>query len=509
MTNNHHNCEIVLQYFFLALLVVSLQGCLSSSTFYNSQLAQIEPDDPPLIVHAKELLGRRYYEVRYLNIPVGRTTVQKWIALVDGIPVYRMQRSDDLQLQVYGTTNAIKTVTNKTFSISPPYHLLSYSYEKQSGKKKQSFTVNRNETGMYSYVTISTNRQPQQGEVRLPYTLKDELELVMWVQSLPREHTRKALLQVGMMVPEIERIDATLQNIRTDNTDGLTRNIYEIAVSDGYHLRERRDFDENGQLLYMIDSDKFHYYFRENKAAVAPVELIDLYVRSMVPIDQKIGKVDQIKRLHLNIMGPNSELLVSAPGQLVTHEELNGSSHVILGFKDEDTVGSKISQADIARYSKKNFGIGLYSKDILTMAREAVGDAIQREDRVTRLAHFVDGYLSNEYTFETDLVDVIKERKGDCTEHALLFEALARSLDIPCRMVFGLVYQGDWCRGFGLHAWNEVVIDGSWTAVDASRGVSTIEPIYLRFPEDPVAQSLLGNSVHQMTINITKVEPIL
>lgn len=58
---------------------------------------------------------------------------------------------------------------------------------------------------------------------------------------------------------------------------------------------------------------------------------------------------------------------------------------------------------------------------------------------------------------------------GDCTEHAVLSAALARSLKRPARVVLGvlLVVVPDAVQGYG-HAWTEVHDGSAWRVVDAT-----------------------------------------
>ena len=67
-------------------------------------------------------------------------------------------------------------------------------------------------------------------------------------------------------------------------------------------------------------------------------------------------------------------------------------------------------------------------------------------------------------------VDVLKERYGDCNEHAVLFAALARASGIPTEILVGLVYQNG---AYYYHAWNAVYVHGKWFFVD---------PIFFEFP---------------------------
>ncbi len=108
---------------------------------------------------------------------------------------------------------------------------------------------------------------------------------------------------------------------------------------------------------------------------------MDLYVHSMVPITQKIGDVDQIKRLHLSLNGPNAELLETTPGQRVVHTAYYGNSPVIIGYVDPGRIRTKINPKDVSRYTKATSRIKSDYPDIIKMAKEAVGGTIFTEER--------------------------------------------------------------------------------------------------------------------------------
>lgn len=78
--------------------------------------------------------------------------------------------------------------------------------------------------------------------------------------------------------------------------------------------------------------------------------------------------------------------------------------------------------------------------------------------------------------------ETLNNRTGDCTEHAVLFCALARAAGIPCRQVTGLVFIGD---SFGFHAWAEAYC-GVWVPVDAtvSRVGTPAGYIFLGYDEE-------------------------
>lgn len=87
-----------------------------------------------------------------------------------------------------------------------------------------------------------------------------------------------------------------------------------------------------------------------------------------------------------------------------------------------------------------------------------------------------------------DALSTLKNRMGDCNEHAVLFAALCRASGIPCRIDAGVVYLNG---RFYYHAWNQVFV-GRWITVDA---------LMQQFPADVTHIRLAGGD-GQDTLNI-------
>jgi hypothetical protein len=108
-------------------------------------------------------------------------------------------------------------------------------------------------------------------------------------------------------------------------------------------------------------------------------------------------------------------------------------------------------------------------------ARTIVGNASSDMARMRRLRAYLTDAID---TRELDVgyasaLETLKSLKGDCTEHAVLLTALARSLGIPARVVTGLVYVDRYAganRVFIPHAWTQAWIDGRWVSFDSAQG---------------------------------------
>ena len=113
-----------------------------------------------------------------------------------------------------------------------------------------------------------------------------------------------------------------------------------------------------------------------------------------------------------------------------------------------------------------------------------MGSLESPRQKANALTLFVHHHLSYRDTAGGRTVfDTIRDRTGDCTEFADLFTTLARAAGLPARTVVGLAYQ-DGSQDFGLHAWNEVVIDGHWRGVDPTWGQTRIDATHLPLPAD-------------------------
>ena len=120
---------------------------------------------------------------------------------------------------------------------------------------------------------------------------------------------------------------------------------------------------------------------------------------------------------------------------------------------------------EAAAYLKGGFHLDLDDPRLTQLLDRcsAAGDS-----RSTRcLERLVARYIQNKslaYGF-AGLEEVLSNREGDCTEHALLLVALLRKTGIPSRIAYGLIMTE---AGFIGHAWVELYGEGRWHWLDPS-----------------------------------------
>ena len=156
-----------------------------------------------------------------------------------------------------------------------------------------------------------------------------------------------------------------------------------------------------------------------------------------------------------------------------------------------------INHEDPANWRSASFVVD-YHDPVFARIRKALGRDFSIKPSVAQLAAFVNGYiehknLSRGYDVASS---VARDQTGDCTEHAVLFAAVARLTGYSARVVHGILFhsQGTDLRAFG-HAWTEVYSDGSWHPFDATRPDTAIDrsylPLYLLTDESALYNSAM------------------
>jgi hypothetical protein len=127
------------------------------------------------------------------------------------------------------------------------------------------------------------------------------------------------------------------------------------------------------------------------------------------------------------------------------------------------------------------------------------GQILQGETNALRAALKIKDWVYKEIAKEPTVsipnaLEVLRTKKGDCNEHTVLFNALARAAGIPAKTVVGVVY----LRGsFYYHAWSEIWL-GEWVSLDSVLNQFPADVTHVKFLEGEIDRQidilqLLGN----------------
>lgn len=113
------------------------------------------------------------------------------------------------------------------------------------------------------------------------------------------------------------------------------------------------------------------------------------------------------------------------------------------------------------------------NKEIIALAREAVGETKDAAEAVKRIEKFVGRYIDekNLSVGYASAAEIAQSKQGDCSEHAVLTAAMCRSVGIPAEVAMGMLYVSEFVGRenlFAGHAWAQAFVAGKWIGLDAT-----------------------------------------
>jgi transglutaminase-like putative cysteine protease len=238
----------------------------------------------------------------------------------------------------------------------------------------------------------------------------------------------------------------------------------------------------DGTLLEGTMAGQFRMAREEEATAKDPdAQLLDLYEKAIVKAGGvALGSPGKLKAVTYRICGVERGLL-EGPNQAVTPDGPD-CVKVLIGRAAGEP--EALDDKERAEWLASDNRVSVEDPAIRKAARAAAGGERPDPDPV-RLMRWVHDHVRYTLDFNPfNALEVLRERKGDCSEYALLFVALARALGLPAREVSGLVLAQSSPTGFGYHAWAEVYAGGRWLPVDPTWDEAPVNPTHIRFNLD-------------------------
>ncbi len=243
------------------------------------------------------------------------------------------------------------------------------------------------------------------------------------------------------------------------------------------------------------------------------VPSFDFLSATAVPIDHLLDDPAKIERLILLVEGlSEKQLSIHRPWQKVLHPDA-GIAHapvardvpfcILRLDRPRGITATSSEKAPPQRYQQPSLFVQSDDARIQAKAREIVGSRTDPWEKVQALNAWVFGTLIKRLTVGLpSAVDVLIRLQGDCHEHTILFTALARSQNLPARMVAGLVYQAG---RFYYHAWPEVWI-GQWIPTDPTLGQDVADVTHIGLTEAEGSDLVnLAQFVGQLRVQVLQV----
>jgi transglutaminase-like putative cysteine protease len=335
-------------------------------------------------------------------------------------------------------------------------------------------------------------RIPWGPEVRGPYAAE---------QSLARSPIQPGQTRrLRMFIPDLNKIcDITLAAKPPEQVElggGAKRALLRVEQTTTSEGKPRPEFnmtywvDAAGQVLKSF-SDNFGgmiTYRTTREAAAAPDAAgnLDQIMASIIKVASKIARPEATRDVvyRVSLTGSNPAQVFPGDRRQTVRAGADASTAILEVRTAGPGDGAAGPEQVAAEFLRPNTLVSSDDDRVATLARRAVGDALDPWDRAVRIQHWVAQNLRNK-NFETTFApasEVARNLSGDCTEHGVLTAAMCRAVGVPARVVVGLLYV-DHLGGFGFHLWNEVYVNRRWVAIDSTFDQAAVDAVHIKLSD--------------------------
>lgn len=460
-------------------VLVGLLGLAREAVAQAVQPVRLAPTDADLAAATRD-----HFEILLIDEKVGWLMQQMGPDVLDGEDVLAW-RQERLMSAVQEGWNWERMETSEWFfSREPPYDLLLARREARTYGYLESVVVTPSETGTIAVVEKA-------GHIRtlvLPrpdITYADRLTPHLWIRE-PGRKVGDTLAYRSFDMGQLREVTTHCELTGThEDPDGAT--VYEVSVQadddeeGAGNLELPYHTDASGRLVGGHHEGLLLAAAPEDQARTMGERPANVWRKALWAIDKKIGNPKQITQLVLVTEDDLRGQVADGPLQSVRHDPETGRTTVSLGvaFGALERVSDAAREAALAETAIHP----IHDERVQRLAKQAVAGVAHGgpREQLAALLFFVDTFITDDLEANPPtLLDILEVRRGDCTEHALMFVTLARALGLPAREVDGYVHGGDRPPKFGLHRWVEVDLDGHWHSMDPSWSEVELNATHIR-----------------------------
>jgi transglutaminase-like putative cysteine protease len=273
--------------------------------------------------------------------------------------------------------------------------------------------------------------------------------------------------------------------------EGVPTKVFEIETHLAFTgLNTVSYVTENGVLLEDIIAGMITMRLEPKEAATDVNYVNDVLVANAAYVNKPIEDPRGRKSLRLTIKGPlTSAHLFNDERQFLAQKgetfDYTGRAIPMDGFTPAQL---PITEESVAEWQKPTRFVQSDEPKIAEKAREIVGDEKDSVKAVEKICAWVYGNVRTSFSARlTNALEVMNSLEGDCTEHSVLFVALARAAGLPAREVAGLIYMDGGKPGFYFHEWAKVWV-GKWIDVDPTWNQPLADVTHIKLGEGDIFQ---------------------
>jgi hypothetical protein len=365
------------------------------------------------------------------------------------------------------------TVLKEEMVMDKAYKTIFFSYSQKIGESSMELTAARRGSE-YILKTVSAGKT-QEEIIKEDFLPLSGAGFIVWKQGIKEGKEYKFRVYVEAM-QKFENLTVTVGEKTMEGGKvvyPLNQKLGNIEIT-SYVLEDGDTYKEQSvQGFTMKKLDKKDALKLDDKA----ISFYDVLSISFIPVDLPLDK--DFRQLTLELSGLDGKVNVpSGPYQKVDKQ----TGKFVVTITGEPQLPGK-GKIDLTPYLAKTPKVQKDEPEIKNLAQSITGTAKTSAEKARLIAGWVNKNIRKKLRDKSSALEVLKTKEGECEAHSMLTAALLRSVDIPAKIVGGVVYSKEY-RGFLYHAWNEVYIDGVFVPVDATFGEFPAKPYHVKLTEE-------------------------
>ncbi|MBC7998265.1 MAG: transglutaminase domain-containing protein [Leptolyngbya sp.] len=456
--------------------------------------------------YAQESAGEHACGIYYQNTKVGYLITKSKIVQIGGKDFFEVILETQLKMQKDKQDLNAKTIDRKLYQLDGRGELESAERKEDNDGILQTFTLERNKAG---YILTDNDTKSKIAVADAVTCLGYEAQISDWLKSKPKVGDKFEHKSAGFSKGKWAETTTTYNyfNGRTIMLHGVPTTIHSLLGSDDTDSsKTHAEVDSNGTLL-RGDMGIFSFRFEDiSQAKNLSANGLDIVEISRVPLNMDMGETKALSLVVMRVRGlsatpPNSRR------QTLLSKGKDGSQAFQIMRDEIKSAGNILSKEENAKYLSDSPSLQIHEPEIKSAAAEAVGQEKNRLKQAQLLMNFVHTRLAKNANRNSEkAVVVLKNAAGDCTEHALVFQSLARSLGMPTREILGMAYVQLPEPAYYWHTWNEIHDGKNWISIDPTWNEIFVDAAHFELEREGEADINMMNSVGQMQIEILSYE---
>lgn len=448
-----------------------------------AETAQAEEASPVEALLRKSIGQRSWYGMYMMKEKVGYALTEVVATKVGDRDAVSFSLKAKLQITALGQKQDMRLTETRVFFRTGEFH----SVSNQVKTSASDVTITGVVQGDKLLVTSQMGDQRTTKEFPAPKEgLKDALAAELLVQPDAKIGDHVTFTQFEPTMLKDLEVVLTLKERKTLMFNGVPTQVCVLSSRmPALGFDSEMCVDERGDVMEMTVGQLFVLRLEPEQQAKDIRYSSDLMRTGCVRLDPAPKQVAQTPKFRFQIWGVEDEALILNDRRQTWTAAADGSRVVECRAAGIDARKAVKLPVDRERFAKDLEPTLFAQSDdarVKKLAADIVGDERDALAATRKINTWVFKNIRKVGTAAlSNAIETLASREGDCTEHTVLFVALARAAGIPAREIAGVTaVEGG--EGLYYHAWPEVWV-GEWVAVDPTLGQELADATHIKFAQ--------------------------